>query len=257
MHLIKDEGISVFKLEVLPLIESYSINQELSLEQYFLLHSEFNLNTLRVVNNFSGARAKPLYMYTKDLSELIYYSDVQEDFIFKLKIHHTIFTRSLKTGTYYLDKYVFTDKPILGVKENNYSIVEINKMLDKDRLEVQNKGRSVFLKAVDGSNTKKFNSISDCVDYLNTIAPSYKTTLYRHIETGIPYHGYICEFTNEGTKSIKVSVTHVASNETIIYSSLREAALSFEPKYITTGQTIKAYAESGRLFKDEYKITFK
>jgi GIY-YIG catalytic domain len=66
MHLIKDEGISVFKLEVLPLIESYSINQELSLEQYFLLHSEFNLNTLRVVNNFSGARAKPLYMYTKD-----------------------------------------------------------------------------------------------------------------------------------------------------------------------------------------------
>jgi hypothetical protein len=39
-------------LEVLPLIESYSINQELSLEQYFLLHSEFNLNTLKVVNNF-------------------------------------------------------------------------------------------------------------------------------------------------------------------------------------------------------------
>ena len=257
MHLIKDEGIGVFKLEVLPLIESYSINQELSLEQYFLLHSEFNLNTLRVVNNFSGARAKPLYMYTKDLSELIYYSDVQEDFIFKLRIHHTIITRSLKTGTYYLDKYVFTDKPILGVKENNYSIVEINKMLDKDRLEVQNRGRSVFLKAVDGSNTKKFNSISDCVDYLNTIAPSYKTTLYRHIETGIPYHGYICEFANEGTKGIKVSVTHVASNETIIYSSLREAALSFEPKYRTTGQTIKAYAESGRLFKDEYKITLK
>lgn len=47
------------------------------MEQYFLLHSEFSLNTLRVVNNFSGARAKPLYMYTKDLSELIYYSDVQ------------------------------------------------------------------------------------------------------------------------------------------------------------------------------------
>jgi hypothetical protein len=127
-------------------------------------------------------------------------------------------------------------------------------MLDKDRLEVQNKGRSVFLKAVDGSHTKEFNSISDCVDYLNTIAFSYKTTLYRHIETGIPYHGYICKFANKKTRGIKVSVTHVASNETIIYSSLREAALSFELKYITTGQTIKAYAESGRLFKNEYKI---
>jgi len=83
MPLIKSSGIGAFKLEVLPLIGYYSINQELSLEQYFLLHSEFNLNTLRVVNNFSGARAKPLYMYTKDLSELIYYSDIQEDFIFK------------------------------------------------------------------------------------------------------------------------------------------------------------------------------
>jgi hypothetical protein len=77
--LIKNEGIGAFKLEVLPLIDSYSVNQELSIEQYFLLHSEFNLNTLKIVNSFSGARAKPLYMYTKDLSELIYYSDIQED----------------------------------------------------------------------------------------------------------------------------------------------------------------------------------
>jgi hypothetical protein len=255
MPLIKSNGIGAFKLEVLPLIESYSINQELSLEQYFLLHSEFNLNTLRVVNNFSGARAKPLYMYTKDLSELIYYSDVQEDFIFKLRIHHTIFTRSLKTGTYYLDKYVFTDKPILGAKENNYSIVEINKILDKDRLEIQNKSRRVFLKTVDGSDTKEFNSIIDCVDYLNTIAPSNKTTLYRYIKTGKPYQGYICELNNEEIRDIEVSVTHVASNETITYSSLRKAALSFEPKYKTTGQTIKTFADSGKLFKDEYKIT--
>lgn len=142
-------------MEVLPLINCYSVNLELSLEQYFLFYSEFNLNTLKVVNNFSGARAKPLYMYSKDLSELIYYSDVQEDFIFKLRIHHTIFTRSLKTGTYYLDKYIFTDKPIVGAKDNKYSIVEINKMLDKDRLEIQKiKGRKVVLKSVDGSHTK-------------------------------------------------------------------------------------------------------
>jgi hypothetical protein len=137
-------------------------------------------------------------MYTKDLSELIYYSDVQEDFIFKLRIHHTIFTKSLKTGTYYLDKYVFTDKPIVNAKENNYSLAEINKMLDKDRLEVQNtKGRKVFLKDVDDSHTKEFNSINDCVEYLNTIAPSYKTTLYRHIKSGKPYHGYVCKLDNE------------------------------------------------------------
>lgn len=112
--LIKSEGVGAFKLQVKPLIESYTVNLELSLEQYFLLHSEFNLNTLKVVNNFSGARAKPLFMYTKYLSELIYSSYIQEDFIFKLRIHHSIFSKSLKTGEYYLDKYIFTDKPLVG-----------------------------------------------------------------------------------------------------------------------------------------------
>jgi hypothetical protein len=129
-------------------------------------------------------------------------------------------------------------------------------MLDKDRLAVQNtKGRKVFLKDVDDSHTKEFNSIIDCVEYLNTIASSYKTTLYRHIKSGKPYHGYVCKLNNEETRDIKVSITHVASNETITYSSLRKAALSFAPKDKTTGQTIKAFADSGKLFRDEYKIT--
>lgn len=70
--LIKREGVGAFKLEVITLTESYTENQEVCLEQYFLLHSEFNLNTLRVVNDISGSRAKKLYMYNKDLSELIF-----------------------------------------------------------------------------------------------------------------------------------------------------------------------------------------
>lgn len=260
--LIKKEGVGAFKLQVIPLIESYSVNQELSLEQYFLLHPEFSLNTLKVVNNFSGARAKPLYMYTKDFSELIYSSDVQEDFIFKLGVHHSIFSKSLKTGAYYLDKYVFTDKPIVGAKENNLSITEINNLLDKDRVEIQKtKGRKVLLKAVnDNNNTKKFDSISDCITYLNTIAPSSKTTLYRHIESSKPYHGYLCQWEGNETstmfdKSVQVSVTHVPTNVTVTYPSFRKAALSFAPKYNTTGQTLKAFAENGKLFKGEYKIT--
>ena len=32
-----------------------------------------------------------------------------------------------------------------------------------------------------------------CITYLNGIAPSNKTTLYRHIKSGKPYHGYLCE----------------------------------------------------------------
>lgn len=119
--LIKKEGINAFDLEVIPLIDNYVVNQELSLEQYFLLHSKFNFNTLKVINNFSGATSKPLYMYTKDFSQLIYSSHIQEDFIFKLRIHHSTFSNSLKTGGIYLGKYIFTDKPVLGAKESNMS----------------------------------------------------------------------------------------------------------------------------------------
>lgn len=124
------------------------------------MHPEYNLNVLKVVSDFSGARAKPLFMYTKDLSELIYSSDTQEDFIFKLRVHYSIFSNSLKTGAYYLDKYIFTDKPIVGARESNMSLTDVNIMLDKDRLEVQmTKGRKVLIKAVDNNDTKLFESV--------------------------------------------------------------------------------------------------
>jgi hypothetical protein len=194
--LIKKEGISAFNLEVIPLINNYVVDQELSLEQYFLLHSRFNLNILKVVNNFSGARSKPLYMYTKDFTELIYSSHIQEDFIFKLKIHHSIFSNSLKSGAIYLGKYVFSDKPVIGAKENDMSEKEISIMLDKDRLEVKNTKeiyRKVLIKNVDTNKVKLFNSINDCLTYLNSVAPSNKSTLYRHIKSQKPYHGFLCQ----------------------------------------------------------------
>ena len=273
--LIKSEGVGAFKLEVIPLIDSYTVNEELSLEQYFLLHAEFNLNTLKVVNNFSGVRAKPLYMYTKDFSELIYSSCIQEDFIFKLRIHHSSISRSLKTGELYLGKYIFTDKPVVGVKEIKMSITDINTMLDKDRTELQVfNGRKVVLTRVSGAATdlpvgdgledsndkKEFDSIPDTIAYLNTIAPSNKTTLYRYIESGKPYHGYICSWKGETRrlvdKSISVNITHVPTGVTEVFPSFRKAALSFAShKISTTGQTLKVFAESGKLFRGEYKIT--
>src|SRR2546423_12277730 len=194
--LIKKEGISAFNLEVIPLTEDYVINQELSLEQYFLLHSKFNLNVIKVVNDFSGARSKPLYMYTKDFAELIYSSHIQEDFIFKLRIHHTIFTKSLNTGAIYLGKYVFTDKPVIGAKESNMSEEEINILLDKDKLKENNiKGisRKILIKNINNNEVKSFDSISSCLVYLNSIAPSNKSTLYRYIKSQKPYNGFICQ----------------------------------------------------------------
>ena len=65
---------------------------------------------------------------------------------------------------------------------------------------------------MDGKNMKSFNSIKDCLKFLNTIAPSNKTTLYRYIDSGKPYQGYICQFSglqSKTTKNIAVRITHL------------------------------------------------
>jgi len=48
--LLKNDGLISFTLQVIPL-DNYNVeNIELIIEQYFLLSSKFNLNTLKVVN---------------------------------------------------------------------------------------------------------------------------------------------------------------------------------------------------------------
>lgn len=193
--LIKKEGINAFSLQVIPLTEDYVANQELGLEQYFLLHSCFNLNIIKIVNSVSRNNDKSLYMYTKDLSNLIFYSSIQEDFIYKLNIHYNTFTKSINTGYAYLNKYVFKDKPFKGAKFSNMSIKDINILLNKDRLDEKEKiGKNILLIPVKNNEQIKYlKNIKDCVNFLNKIGPSSKSTLLRHIKSGKPYHGYICK----------------------------------------------------------------
>ena len=125
-------------------------------------------------------------MYTKDLSELIYYSQIQEEFIFKFGIHHSIFSKSIKTGAIYLDKYVFTNQPIERAKLCLMSDEDLKAMLEKDRLEIKQKEKAsrkvILIAESDKDDIKSFDSIKDCIAFLNTIAPSNKTTLYSYVE---------------------------------------------------------------------------
>ena len=261
--LLKSEGLGAFNLTVIPLIKDYEDNQELSLEQYFLLHSEFNLNTLKVVNDISGSKSKAMFMYIKDFSKLIYYSNIQEDFIFKFKIHYTIFSDSIKNGSIYLGKYIFTDRPRKGAKICIMSDNDLLSMLEKDRLEIKNKQDVITKRKVilidNYNNIKNFCSISKAIAFLNTIAPSYKTTLYRYIKSGKSYHGFKCKWGSEKTahisdQSITVHITNESTGITLSYPSFRKAALSFTPS--TTGQTLKSYAKHGNLFRGIYRINY-
>ena len=249
--LLKKEGLKAFSLEIIPLTDNYTDSLELSIEQYFLLQSIFNLNVLKVVNKISGSRSKAVYMYTKDFSKLIYWSPIQEDFIFKLKIHHSI----INNNSIYLNKYVFSNQLIEKVENSYMNLEDIITMLEKDRLEV--KGKKINITSEDGKDMKSFNSIKDCIEFLNTIAASNKTTLYRYIDSGKPYQGYICQFSDEERrKSIRVKVTHIPTGNVIIYPTIRKAALSFSPGINTTGQTVKAFIESGKVFKEIYKLEY-
>jgi len=58
------------------------------------------------------------------------------------------------------------------------------------------------------------------------------------------------------SKSIQVSITNILTGSTVVYPTIRKAALSFAPEIKTTGQTIKIYAENGKLFKEKYLIEF-
>lgn len=46
------------------------------------------------------------------------------------------------------------------------------------------------------------------------------------------------------------------SGTVVTYPTIRKAALSFSPDINTTGQTVKAHIESGKLFKGIYKIEY-
>ena len=71
------DNLDKFTLEIIPLYDNYEFRSEIVLEQYYLLDSSFNLNTVRVANNPSGSNAKALYMYNRDKS-IFYYSSIQQ-----------------------------------------------------------------------------------------------------------------------------------------------------------------------------------
>jgi hypothetical protein len=172
--LLKKESIESFSLQVIlmPLDNNYFEDIELCLEQYFLLRHrrEFNLNTLRLINKISGSRAKPLYIYTKDDTKLIYRADNQEEVIFGLNIHYNTINHSISSGEAYLGKYLFCDKPKyvasvgIHVDELLLSLSELRILIERDRLEeLGNNGRKVIIKSKVEDSSLTFNSISECL----------------------------------------------------------------------------------------------
>lgn len=73
LPLIKEEGFDKFSLEIFVMPSEFSFEYYfLFLEQYFLLHLSFNLNTQRIVN-FRTNHGTKVYLYDLE-GKTLYYS---------------------------------------------------------------------------------------------------------------------------------------------------------------------------------------
>ena len=70
--LIDKEGMSAFSLEIFIIPLEFSKNSYMFLEQFFLLHADFNLNTLKRVN-FGPPKGTALYLYDTE-GKILYYT---------------------------------------------------------------------------------------------------------------------------------------------------------------------------------------
>lgn len=195
-------NLDKFTLKIIPLYDNYEFRSEIVLEQYYLLDSSFNLNTVKVANNPSGSNSKPLYMYNRDKTILYYSSMQQKDFITNLNIHYITFNKHLEKGTYYLGKYLFSRESSLNAKIVDISTKDLALMLEKDRVKY-NRSKStnsltksiILIEEKDEKKIKLFTSLGKCVEFFKSKGlPTTQVTLVKRINTGKVYHGYICKY---------------------------------------------------------------
>jgi hypothetical protein len=203
LPLMKEVGLSKFKLEVICLPYYPEFKSEIILEQYFLLDPSFNLNTIRVSNNPSGSNSKALFMYNRDQSILYYYTTQQKDFISKLSISHFTFTKHLTKGTYYLGKYLFTRESNNTARQSHLTLPEIALMLERDRVKfnkekpVNSSSKAIVLIDVQSKEELLFESLGQCINFLKSkgFSASQKT-LVKRLNSDLSYKGYICKTVN-------------------------------------------------------------
>lgn len=262
------EGLDKFTLEVFPIYSSLILKPELILEQYFLLDPAFDLNLSRVANT-AGFRSKEMYMYNKDKTILIYYSNSIKDFLTTFGIGHASIVKSIEAGTYYLGKYVFSSVPILTAKDGKYTISDIKEMLAKDRenimLFMYNKNKTVLLfsgtKAdfallgIHAGNSSLRNLINSDSLYLGkyilttTVVPSVPaanisdTTISDLVEQ---LGKDRIELKVRSGKGKGVALLNVKTNETLIFKSLSSCAEHLVGIGIKiTGPTLKSRIING------------
>ena len=138
------------------------------MEQYYLLHKSFNLNTQRIVH-FRVNQGNPIYLYDLKGNTLYYSSKSLRQIQGDLGIHPSTCKSCLK-GNSYLNFFKITDIPLEGAYQANLSVSEIASLIsEKKTLFLSNASRVLFsqpviVKNVKTGETMEFPSIVSIVN---------------------------------------------------------------------------------------------
>ena len=138
--LIHKEGFEAFNLEVLVIPEdiglefkdSNNLNFNFSylfLEQFYLLHEKFNLNTQRIVN-FRVDQGKTVYLYSLDWKVLYYCGYSLNEIKGVLGIHYATCTNCIKIGNSYLDFFRISTDYLDRAEKTKLSLQELLDLID-------------------------------------------------------------------------------------------------------------------------------
>nr|YP_010121860.1 GIY-YIG endonuclease [Monilinia fructicola]QRF72236.1 GIY-YIG endonuclease [Monilinia fructicola]QYB19428.1 GIY-YIG endonuclease [Monilinia fructicola]QYB19489.1 GIY-YIG endonuclease [Monilinia fructicola]QYB19551.1 GIY-YIG endonuclease [Monilinia fructicola]QYB19613.1 GIY-YIG endonuclease [Monilinia fructicola] len=194
---IKKEGFNMFSLEITVMPSEFSSGYYfLFLEQYYLLHKSFDLNTQRIVN-FRVNQGNNVYLYDLNGRTLYYSSKSLNQIQGDLGIHPGTVKSCLK-GNNYLNFFNITDTLIEGAIPANLSIAELASLIsDKKALFLSNTSRTRFskpivLKEVETEKILKFSSIIDIVNHFKTMNITMdRNKITKIVNTDEVYKGYL------------------------------------------------------------------
>ena len=210
LPLLHNEGLKAFKLIIFKLdSNTFSRQDALILEQYYLLNKEFDLNTLRVVNAGSSI-GDPVYVYDLTCSTLYYRAKSKIELKRVLKIHTETSKKFVDYKIPYLNKFLLLSYPIPTASMSNISIKELLGIMEKERqdtytlgtrrsipVELEIKEGNTFVDSV-GGHRLKFDSLTSCIEYLRELGLTIKRdTLTRYIKMGKVFHNFLCRYSDK------------------------------------------------------------
>lgn len=204
MPIIQKEGFSNFSLEIFVMPAEFSSTPDgcevgdsfLLLEQYYLLHHSFNLNTQRIVN-FRVSQGNRVYLYDLE-GEILYYSakslnQIQGD----LGIHPNTCKSCLK-GNNYLNFFKITDTTIEGAVPANFTVADLASLiLEKKTLFLSSSSKAKFSRSlsivnIETGKTLEFGSITAIVSYFKTLnIVMDRNKIAKLVNTDESYKGYL------------------------------------------------------------------